>query len=1009
MIGVQAKTAKSPVASSARLEQSGTSIDRSSDHRSTDQGSRGWVNHAGNFALQSLARAGTLHPKPAIGGRDDPEEREADRIADAVMRGERVSPVASVRPACGGQGPCTSCPAAPGVRPSSTDGGAGLGADDAARAVTALRDGGEPIRASERALFEPAFGSSLVDVRIHTHSDAARSARSIGARAYAIGSNVGFAAGEYAPGAESGRRLLAHELAHVVQARPLAVVRRQDTGVASPIPPTGEVSADEPPSTPRISRIAPWAYTGGGDQAGASLALYGVDLSTADDFDPPVEGLLGAMLGGDARVIAYPDLLLQPYRDEFHSGMRRCLDQDVSSIEDMLLQTYVGGEDEAALMRQVHWWSQWRDLRVQGGGRTYFDEFLGRLAADHLVTSYGLWESNRRSYLDELYDAVEERVGELNTVIAQGSQEFGAYRPIWAELERRAGTPGARHGVNVELVERSANVVLDALEGWTTESDSAIIADLMTGLPPQEQVAVLRRIMSRYDESDWTGIFGRFGEAWEGGMLYWLFEDLDESDRNRVSESLVRGGVLEAAQAHALVAGRGWGGRWLPFTTYYGAQAAQYWANVAVENEGTAAGYAAWAPGLLASLWTPETAGSTVLTLGTAGVAPGIAEAFPTVGRGMLVIGTGVTAYGTTLAVEELITGRDAYTGVLLDDTDRLVRVLQVVSGALLLAGGFLQAAALTPPRGGAPGGLGEGPVTPGSGVRFRVIRVAGDEYTVIGENLETGELALVRLNARTGMGTATHMGTGETLPISGFQLEGAPAGLLPSGGAPATIGAPLAPSTAIVPGGAPVAAGPRVGPPLLRPGAAPGTTETGDLLSTLGMSFDVEAGRLDTVIRSGPFPPDTRAIAAAIIEIDGYAGSTELRAISGAATDDLVVGASIEHALTPSAREISSARSIGGAYTRGEFPFSHINDAEIKLLHHIRSRLPPNPRGRIHILSYRSRGGGAIIEPIAVCSSCIHGMWQQVGDFPNVDIVIHSATVPAPTIDLGPSTSEGP
>ena len=66
----------------------------------------------------------------------------------------------------------------------------------------------------------PAAAQSRHDfgqVRIHTGSTAAESARAIGARAYTVGHDIVFGAGEYAPHTGTGRRLLAHELTHVVQ------------------------------------------------------------------------------------------------------------------------------------------------------------------------------------------------------------------------------------------------------------------------------------------------------------------------------------------------------------------------------------------------------------------------------------------------------------------------------------------------------------------------------------------------------------------------------------------------------------------------------------------------------------------------------------------------------------------------------------------------------------------------------------------------------------------------
>src|SRR5262245_5826496 len=71
--------------------------------------------------------------------------------------------------------------------------------------------------ASVRSYMEPRFGTSFGHVRVHTGHDAARSAASLNARAYTFGRDVVFGAGQYSPQTAAGRRLIAHELAHVVQ------------------------------------------------------------------------------------------------------------------------------------------------------------------------------------------------------------------------------------------------------------------------------------------------------------------------------------------------------------------------------------------------------------------------------------------------------------------------------------------------------------------------------------------------------------------------------------------------------------------------------------------------------------------------------------------------------------------------------------------------------------------------------------------------------------------------
>ncbi len=76
---------------------------------------------------------------------------------------------------------------------------------------------GQPLNPAIRAFFEPRFGHDFSKVRIHADAQASESARAVNARAFTAGRDVVFGKGEYAPGTGEGRRLLAHELTHVVQ------------------------------------------------------------------------------------------------------------------------------------------------------------------------------------------------------------------------------------------------------------------------------------------------------------------------------------------------------------------------------------------------------------------------------------------------------------------------------------------------------------------------------------------------------------------------------------------------------------------------------------------------------------------------------------------------------------------------------------------------------------------------------------------------------------------------
>lgn len=176
---------------------------RSASARPGLDGAANETTGVGNL-LEQLHDKG-LRANLAIGGAGDPEEREADQFADAVMGGSRAPCT------CGG-----SCPKCSG------GGGGGVirrkaeGAPAAAATVSrAFRGPGRNLDLGTRARFESRAGLDLSGVRVHNDDHAATTAKAIGARAYTVGNNIGFARGAYNPGTSAGQRLLAHELGHV--------------------------------------------------------------------------------------------------------------------------------------------------------------------------------------------------------------------------------------------------------------------------------------------------------------------------------------------------------------------------------------------------------------------------------------------------------------------------------------------------------------------------------------------------------------------------------------------------------------------------------------------------------------------------------------------------------------------------------------------------------------------------------------------------------------------------
>ncbi|MFC1750289.1 DUF4157 domain-containing protein [Pseudomonadota bacterium] len=82
-----------------------------------------------------------------------------------------------------------------------------------------VSEGGQPIDANTRAFFEPRFGSDFGNVRIHNDNTSAATANTLNAKAFTYRNHIAFNTGEYSPESNQGRRLLAHELSHVMQQR----------------------------------------------------------------------------------------------------------------------------------------------------------------------------------------------------------------------------------------------------------------------------------------------------------------------------------------------------------------------------------------------------------------------------------------------------------------------------------------------------------------------------------------------------------------------------------------------------------------------------------------------------------------------------------------------------------------------------------------------------------------------------------------------------------------------
>ena len=150
------------------------------------------------------ARPAGLQTKLAINKPGDVYEREADRVADQVTRGSGRSDVSGVPPRI--------------QRYAGQSMQARTGTDAAPASVErVLASPGTSLEPSLRQDMEDRFGHDFSRVRVHSDEAAQQSAREVNASAYTVGHNVVFGESQFAPATSSGKRLLAHELTHVVQ------------------------------------------------------------------------------------------------------------------------------------------------------------------------------------------------------------------------------------------------------------------------------------------------------------------------------------------------------------------------------------------------------------------------------------------------------------------------------------------------------------------------------------------------------------------------------------------------------------------------------------------------------------------------------------------------------------------------------------------------------------------------------------------------------------------------
>jgi hypothetical protein len=199
----------------------------------------------GNRYVQRLLQSVNVQAKLTVGAADDPFELEADDVADKVMNMQTPQTTAQRQiPEEEEELQPKPITLRQPVDPSkSFEAGSNV-----EQAIQSQSGGGSPLPGEVRSFMEPRFGADFSNVHVHAGSDASQLNKELSAQAFTHGQDIFMGEWKYNPGTVDGKRLLAHELTHVVQqtggkvrrqsqdeeelqAKPVSDARRHESGI----------------------------------------------------------------------------------------------------------------------------------------------------------------------------------------------------------------------------------------------------------------------------------------------------------------------------------------------------------------------------------------------------------------------------------------------------------------------------------------------------------------------------------------------------------------------------------------------------------------------------------------------------------------------------------------------------------------------------------------------------------------------------------------------------------
>ena len=177
-------------------------------------------NNESNYSFSGFP----IQTKLTIGSTNDKYEREADAMADRIMRMPMESasrqPLSSSSPTI--QTKCAACEHEEDKiqrKPlmMKSEGGTPVATQALGAQLNSTKGSGSPLPSGTNSFMGQSFGTDFSHVRVHSGSSAIQMNQGLNARAFTHGSDVYFNSGQYQPGSSEGKRLLGHELTHVVQ------------------------------------------------------------------------------------------------------------------------------------------------------------------------------------------------------------------------------------------------------------------------------------------------------------------------------------------------------------------------------------------------------------------------------------------------------------------------------------------------------------------------------------------------------------------------------------------------------------------------------------------------------------------------------------------------------------------------------------------------------------------------------------------------------------------------